>query len=87
MAVDADNLTVTHDYTTGMCSVGAGTHIDLPFAALGDAKAAAASGPTAWNAWINAQPLPPSVKAWHTSGLDAGRREGIRLRVAAMPLP
>jgi hypothetical protein len=87
MAIDADNFTVTHDYTTGICSVGAGTHIDLPFTALPDAKAAANAGPSAWNAWINAQPLPPSVKAWHTSGLDATRREAIRLRFAAMSLP
>jgi hypothetical protein len=83
MADNADDYTIQKDYTTGMITVKQSTEFpDMTAAQFAAGKAAAQTGMAAWNAWINAQPWPPTVKEWHTAVLSFGRREGLRLLVA-----
>jgi len=87
MADYADNFTAMPDFTTGTISFAVSSHIPpFPFALQAAARAAAQGGPATWQAWIQSQPFPANVKAWHTTGMDAARREGIRLAVAATPI-
>ena len=87
MADYADNFIAAADYTTGTVTFTAETHIPpMPFPLQAAARVAALGGPETWRAWLQSQPFPPNVRAWHTAGMDAARREGLRLAVAAFPL-
>lgn len=81
---DAVNVEPSHDLTTHTIKVTASTHLILPEAVAAAARTAAQT-PATWDVFLSAQPLPPSVKAWHLSASNP-LKEQIRQGFAAPPV-
>ena len=81
---DAVNVEPSHDLTTHTIRVTASTHLVLPESAAAAARTAAQT-PATWEAFLSAQPLPASVKAWHLSPSNP-LKEQIRQGFAAPPV-
>ena len=84
MADDAVNIELSHDLTTHTIKVTVGTHLVLP-ESLASAARTAAQTPATWEAFLSAQSLQSSVKAWHLSASNP-LKEQIRQGFAAPPV-
>ena len=78
------NVIPYHDLTRHVVGSRAETHLEFPDASAAAVRSAAQT-PATWAAFINAQPLPADVKAWHLSPANP-LKEHIRQGFAATPV-